>query len=265
MDYLEPSRLWFLLIVAGLVAVYVAVQRSRAKYAVRFTNVALLEAVAPKRPGWRRHVTAIAFIAAIAAPVVAFARPTQGARVPREKANGHHGDRHVAVGGGAQDVGPDPHRGREGDRQSKFLDLLPPKINIGPRAASTPSLGGGRADRPTGRRLKQGDRPPQARQGRRSIGEAIFATLSDQLGAARRQARPRQRIVLMSDGKTTDGRPDDVAARARSMPACVSTIAFGTDNGTIPAPSEPDVQIPCPSIAKLRKIADTTKGKSFSA
>src|SRR3954451_25258311 len=86
MDYLEPERLWFLVGVVALAAIYVAVQRTRQQYAVRFTNVALLDSVAPKRPGWRRHVTAIAFIIAIAATVVAFARPTHDERVRREKA-----------------------------------------------------------------------------------------------------------------------------------------------------------------------------------
>ena len=56
--FLEPARLWLLLVVVGLVAVYVIVQFTRPRYAVRFSNLELLDKVAPKRPGWRRHLAA---------------------------------------------------------------------------------------------------------------------------------------------------------------------------------------------------------------
>ncbi len=62
MGFLHAGRLWWLLAVAALVAAYVVVQVvRRPAYAVRFTNLALLDVVAPKRPGWRRHATAAAF------------------------------------------------------------------------------------------------------------------------------------------------------------------------------------------------------------
>ena len=86
MEYLEPARLWLLLGAAALGVAYVVLQRRRRQYAVRFTNIALLEAVAPKRPGWRRHATAAAFLVALTALVVAFARPTHDEKVPRERA-----------------------------------------------------------------------------------------------------------------------------------------------------------------------------------
>ena len=39
-SYIEPVRLWLLLGVAALAAMYVVLQRRRSKYAVRFTNIA---------------------------------------------------------------------------------------------------------------------------------------------------------------------------------------------------------------------------------
>src|SRR4030081_2884567 len=86
MSYDEPIRLWFLLGVLALAGVSVVLQRRRQQYAVRFTNMALLDTVAPKRPGWRRHAAAAAFLLAIATLVLAFARPTHDEKVPREKA-----------------------------------------------------------------------------------------------------------------------------------------------------------------------------------
>ena len=44
--FLEPARLWLLLAVVGLVAVYVAMQWTKPKYTVRFSNLELLDKVA---------------------------------------------------------------------------------------------------------------------------------------------------------------------------------------------------------------------------
>ena len=54
---------------------YVAVQRWRRRATVRFTQVDLLDRVAPSRPGWRRHVVAGIQLLGLAAGVVAIARP----------------------------------------------------------------------------------------------------------------------------------------------------------------------------------------------
>ncbi len=61
--YAAPGRLWILLVVAVLVAGYVAVQLRKPKYTVKFTNLELLQSVAPSRPGWKRHAAAVAFVA----------------------------------------------------------------------------------------------------------------------------------------------------------------------------------------------------------
>ena len=49
---------WFLLliVVAGLAVGYWWINRRRQRYTMRFTNLALLERVAPKGPGRWRHV-----------------------------------------------------------------------------------------------------------------------------------------------------------------------------------------------------------------
>ena len=72
---------------------------------------------------------------------------------------------------------------------------------------------------------------------RTAIGEAIFAAL-DTIAASADQTpgakQPPARIVLLSDGATTAGRPNaDAAAAAAEANVPVSTIAFGTDAGTV--------------------------------
>lgn len=75
MNYLHPERLWWLLAVAAFAAVYIALQFSRPKYALRFTNLDLLDKVAPSRPDWRRYVPAIGFLTMAA--LLVFAWPTR--------------------------------------------------------------------------------------------------------------------------------------------------------------------------------------------
>ena len=86
LEFSKPDRLWLLAAVAGLLAAYIAVQFTRRKYAVRFTNIALLDKVAPKGPGIRRHVVAAGFLACVGLQVLAFAGPERVERVPRERA-----------------------------------------------------------------------------------------------------------------------------------------------------------------------------------
>ena len=76
-DFLAPGRLWLLLLVAGLAVSYVIVLRWRRAATVRFTQVDLLDKVAPQRPRWRRHVIAGLQLLGLTFAVVAVARPVE--------------------------------------------------------------------------------------------------------------------------------------------------------------------------------------------
>jgi Ca-activated chloride channel family protein len=54
-NFANAGVLWLLLAPVVLVAAYMAFRRRRMRYAVRFTNLELLSAVAPRTPGWRRQ------------------------------------------------------------------------------------------------------------------------------------------------------------------------------------------------------------------
>src|SRR5712692_7983479 len=62
-------------------------QRQRRRYAVRFTNLALLREVVGRGPGLWRHVPPILFLLGLAALLVSLARPSLVLAVPRDQAS----------------------------------------------------------------------------------------------------------------------------------------------------------------------------------
>ena len=83
MTLLAPERLALLVVPVLLLALYLALQRRRRRYAVRFAAVELLDGVAPERPGWRRHLPALVYLVAIGVLVVGIAPPGDGGRDAR--------------------------------------------------------------------------------------------------------------------------------------------------------------------------------------
>jgi Ca-activated chloride channel family protein len=260
--FLSGERLWLLLGVIGLAAAYVVLQLRRKAYAVRFTNLELLRSVAPRRPGWRRHLPAVAFLLALATLVTAFAQPTRAVRVPRERATIVMAI-DVSLSMEATDVEPTRLRAAKAAAET-FLDLVPPRLNVGLVSFSGTAqvLVAPTTDRDVVRasiaNLQLG--PATA------IGEAIYASLGTiaSVPGEPGQAQPPARIVLMSDGETTAGRPNELAARAASEAKVpLSTIAFGTDDGTVYVEGSP-VQVPV-NKESLRRLADLTDGRFFEA
>jgi Ca-activated chloride channel family protein len=267
MSFLDPSRLIFLAGVAALAVVYVVLQQRRRQYAVRFTNIALLDQVAPKRPGWRRHAAAIGFLLAIGSLVLAFARPTHDTKVPREEATIVMAiDTSLSME--ATDVTPTRIKAVQ-DAARSFLAKVPPKINVG----LVNFNGVAQIDvAPTTDRLRVQSAIDGLQLGRgTAIGEAIFASLSAINQFAKQTTKADQapvpaRIVLMSDGATTTGRTNgEAVAAAKAAQVPVTTIAFGTDHGTVRLEGDAyPTQVPVNKDA-LREIADATSGQYFAA
>ncbi len=263
MRFLEPGRLLLGIVVVALALSYLAMQLwGRQRYAVRFTNLDLLASVAPKRPGWRRHLPAALLLVALASMVVAVARPTRSERVPRERATIIMAI-DVSISMDATDVRPSRLEAAKA-AASSFTGLLPAQINLGlvAFAGSATVL----VQPTTDRDLVYGaiDRLTLAEA--TAIGEAVVASLSSvaSLPGTEDGEEVPAHIVLMSDGETTAGTPNELAVEAAVEAGVpVTTIAFGTDGGTIEYQGE---TLPVPvNSDDLAALADATGGSAFEA
>ena len=263
MSFLEPGRLLFAVAVVALAVAYLAVQLwGRQRYAVRFTNLPLLASVAPRRPGWRRHVPAAFLLVALACMVVALARPTRTERVPRERATIIMAI-DVSISMDATDVRPSRLDAAKAAAES-FTGLLPDQINLGlvSFAGSAAVLVPPTTDRDV--IYSAIDRLTLAEA--TAIGEAIVTSLGalENVPGGEEGEEVPAHIVLMSDGETTAGTPNELAvetAVAAGVP--VTTIAFGTDAGTIEYQGE---TLPVPvNQQDLATVADATGGSTFEA
>ena len=257
MTFAAPGRLGLLVVVAALALAYLGAQRRRPRYAVRFTNLDLLDVVAPDRPGVRRHLPAVAMLASAGVMVLALAEPVRSVAVSRAT-----GAVVVAVDVSPSMMATDVQPTRLAAARSavaRFADLLPDQIHLGLVSfAGTAAV----AVAPTSdhERVRRALGQLQFRS-ETALGEAIHASL-DALGD-NREARASG-VVVLSDGASTTGRPDDAAARrARHAGVAVSTIAFGTPSGTVVLGGE-TLRVP-PDGPALRAIADATGGRFFAA
>ncbi|MEU4420850.1 VWA domain-containing protein [Actinoplanes sp. NPDC024001] len=263
MTWLSPERLWLLAAVAALIVAYVIAQRRRSRYAVRFTNLKLLDRVAPRRPGWRRHVPAGLFLAMLSLLVVGFAQPQAEVQVPHERATVL-----VAVDISrsmlADDVGPDRLTAAK-TAAREFVADLPEQFNVGlvgfagsasvfvPPVTDRAVLDSG-IDR-----LVEG----AAGQAGTAIGDAIATSLDAirTLDAQAGEDVPPARVVVLSDGANTAGQdPAEAARAATEIGVPVDAISFGTASGTIQGGQAVPVD-----GQTLQAVAEATGGNYFAA
>ncbi|MCZ2818182.1 VWA domain-containing protein [Modestobacter sp. VKM Ac-2984] len=265
MTFQSPWWLAGLLAVVALVGLYVLLQRRRAKYAARFTNVALLGSLVPKRAGWRRHVAFGLVALGLAVLVASLAQPSTEVRVPRERATVIMAV-DVSLSMRATDVEPDRFQAMQLAAE-EFVEVLPERINLGlvAFAGTAATLVTPTTDREEVRTAIENLELAEAT----AIGDAIFTSLTAITNyqatlASEGMEAPPARIVLLSDGYSTVGREATQAIDAAidaSVP--VSTIAFGTDYGTLDINGE---RVPVPvDRATLEQIAEETDGSYSEA
>jgi Ca-activated chloride channel family protein len=300
MRFERPLLLVSLLALAVSVAlVWWLLRRRRMRYAVRFTNLDVLAAVAAPS-AWRRFVPPAIFVAALAALCVAFARPHVERMVAKERAMVIlvvDTSRSMQ----ADDVKPTRLAAAQ-EAMRRFVDKAPDRLRIGfivfageAQVATPPT-----ADHEL---VKQSiDEIGQFHVfGGTAIGDALAAAveLAEQTLAEGRetialrtapaeQEKGLASILFLSDGAQTRGilAPFEGAERAKAAGIPVYTVALGTPEGTIrgrfgfgggatpppgtPAPTpgfDPDdevIPVP-PDPATLREVAETTGGRFTEA
>jgi Ca-activated chloride channel homolog len=283
MTFEQPMLLWGLLALPLALAAYLLTQRRRARYAVRFTNLDLLASVVQSAPGWRRHLPPALYLGALAALLIALARPQATVPVPRDQATVMLV---MDVSGSmeATDVQPSRIVAAKSAARS-FLDQLPDGFRVGLVSFSSEArtLAPPTADRSTVRRAIEDLRPG----GGTAMGDGLAHAL--ETGAAATQAasaptpvpspassgqpptaeQPPLAVVLLSDGANTLGRtePAQAAQRAQQMGVPVFTIALGTPGGTldlVQGGRRTSMRVP-PDERTLQQIAETSGGRFFRA
>jgi Ca-activated chloride channel family protein len=265
----QPALLALIVAPLVLAGVYVALQFARSKYTLRFTSVDLLHSVAPKRPGWQRHISALLMLLALSALVVGLARPAHTSKVPKQR-----GTIVMAIDTSgsmaANDVAPTRLQAAE-TAAVNFVNTVPKGLKIGllqfdntarslvaptddhlavTTAINNLTIGGGTATA--------------------SAISTALSTISALPPDAQGHKAPAA-IVMMSDGSPTVGENglEPLAAVSAATSAAkianvpIDTIAFGTDHGVVNSNGE---QIPVPADpAEMGKIASGSGGKSFTA
>ena len=268
-DFLAVSRLWLLLVVVGLAVGYVVVLRWRQRATVRFTQIELLDQVAPRRPTWRRHLVAALQLLGLAAAVIAIARPVDRATERTQSEGRILVLFDVSLSMMAEDIDPDRFiAAQEAARQ--FVEAVDADVEVGLESFSgavavevTPTL-----DRD---RVLEGIDALELAEATAigdalAVGTRLLVSATEEDGAPESDDIAPGVMVLLSDGETTVGIPtDEGAALAAEAGIPVFTIAFGTESGDIADPTTGEI-IPVPvRPEELAGVADATGGASFVA
>ena len=212
----------------AVVYVRVAAPRGRPTPCASPTST-LLDSVAPKRPGWRRHVAAAVLLLALVALVVASPGPPTSVKVPARAGHRHAGDRRVAVDAGhRRDTRPQLEAAKAAATTSSTS--CPPASTSAwspspatsslwspPPPTTTPSPRDRRPAARRGHRHRRGHLHQPRRHPHRAAGARRPGPARHRPAVRRHHHRPRHR-----------GRPPP---GPRSVP--VSTIAFGTAEGVV--------------------------------
>jgi Ca-activated chloride channel homolog len=260
----SPAVLLSLFAIPVIIGIYALAQRRRRRYVVRFTAVPVLAGVmaAGGVSRWRRHLPAALLLAALAALLVALAKPQTTVAVPVEKASvmlvtDQSGSMR------ADDVAPSRLAAAQ-QAARDFLGKVPKELQVGavsfsdvPQSVSPPTT-----DRDDVRSLIDG----LVADGGTAAGDALQSALDalDDAGVGGK-GRPPAAIILLSDGATTTGAdPVEVAREAGKRDIPIYTVALGTPDGTVPGGFGGSIPVP-PDPETLREISKASGGTAYTA
>lgn len=260
--FLNPERLWWLLLIPALIVFYLWAQRRRGRLGMRFTNTAVMDAVMPRQSPWRRHVAVIMTLISLIAVVTAWARPSGIEKVPRERATIVLV---IDISRSMESKDVKPTRLAAAQEQSvQFLQQVPPKYNVAvvslagkPTLVVPPTV-----DRAMTRRAIEALKPADGT----AIGEGLYAALEAVKAAPANEdgTIAPGAVILLSDGTNQSGRPPaDAATELKTNKIPVYTIAYGTPNGSVDLDGKrhrvtPDTEL-------MKTLATSTGGEAWTA
>lgn len=266
-DVVEFARIWWLtaMPLVGVLAIgYVIVQRRTSRHTLRFTQIEMLESIAPTRPTARRHIGIALMLLSLALLIIAIAGPTAATKQPRNRATVMLAI-DVSLSMMATDVSPNRLTAAQ-EAATEFVDDLTPGVNLG--LISFAGIATVLVSPTTQREPVRDAIGALKLDERTATGEAIISALqtidmfSRTIGGTTEPIPAR--IVLMTDGKRTVGRTEqDAAQRAKEAGIPVSIIAFGTNHGTIELEGE-HIPVPLDTDA-MRDIARISGGDFHTA
>lgn len=260
--FLNPERLWWLLLIPLLVALYLWVTTQKKRTGMRYTNTAVLGAVIPKQSQWRRHLAVAMSLLSLVTIIAAWARPNGVERVPRERAT------IVLVIDVSQSMlatDVKPTRLAAAQQLSKeFAQSLPTQYNL-----AIVSLSGSPSDKlppTTDRALAARAIDALKTEDSTAVGPALLTALAAIQMAPKgdNDEQAPGAVVMLSDGaNTANSSPLQAADTLAKANVPVYTIAYGTDNGSVDLDGvrynvKPDRDL-------MQKIAQATKGTFSSA
>jgi Ca-activated chloride channel family protein len=261
-SFREPLLLAGLALVPLALIAYIAAQRRRRRFAVRYTNLDLLAAAAGR--DWLRHLPAALALLALTALAIALARPERVVADERRQATVVM----VTDTSGsmkATDVAPDRlHAAQAAAKQ--MVDTLPTDFKLGlvTFGSTASQLVEPTTDKPAVTRAIAGLKVA----GATAMGDGLSLALDAAHAGIPRAIRPPAAIVLLSDGSNTRGQdPITVAQRARKAGIRVYTVALGTQGGTLQTKDRdgnPKIEPVPPDTATLQDIARTTGGRFYN-
>jgi Ca-activated chloride channel family protein len=217
----------------------------------------MLEKVAPRRPGGRRHVGMAVVLVGLVLLVVAMAGPTADVKVPRNRATVMLAI-DVSLSMEATDVVPSRLVAAK-EAAKAFVTDLTPGVNLGliSFAGIATVLVSPTTDRAPALEAIDSLKLDE----RTATGEAIISAVqtidmfSRTIGGSSDPVPAR--IVLMTDGKRTVGRTEqDAAQRAKDAGIPVSVIAFGTEHASIDVDgSRVDVALDTAAMQQIARIS----------
>ncbi len=261
MSFINPWVLWLLLLAPALGAMYLLMQQRRKSYAVRFTNLELLETVAPRSPGWRRHVAPVLFLVTLILLIGAAARPVATLRIPREQASIMLV---MDISGSMAATDLEPNRiVAAKDAAREFLDSLPERMRVGLVAFSDyASLV---APLTADKEVVDEALSKLRVQGGTAMGDGLAVAL-DQIEVERQTGqRVPASILVLSDGASNRGvPPDQVAEAARAAQVPVYLIGVGTEAGVVQRNGNQLIRVQL-NRAELESVAQATGGRYFQS